>query len=196
MKELNFIIAENITRLRIAKQLTQLELGNLISYSDKSVSKWERGDSIPDAYVLKKLSELFGVSIDFLFAEHSDEEFKKKPVREHKHDRNVITLIVILGIWTLALSVFIILDQVGITAWTIFAYTVPVSLITFLILNSIWGNKHNNLFVISALLWSVLGCIYMTFFTYFTYNIWLIFALGLPAQVIIYFSFNIKKKQK
>ena len=193
LKELNFIIAENITRLRTAKQITQLELGNMLSYSDKSVSKWERGESIPDAYVLKKMSEIFSVSIDFLFSEHSDEEFKKKPIRKYRHDRSTITKIVICGIWTLALALFVILNYSGYTQWLIFAYTLPVSFVVLIILNSLWGNKNHNMFMISGLVWTTLLSLYLTFLSH---NIWQILLVGIPAQIIIYLSFRIKKKQQ
>ena len=53
-------------------QLTQIELAEKINYSDKAVSKWERGESIPDVSVLLELSKLFGVSIDFLVTEHEN----------------------------------------------------------------------------------------------------------------------------
>ena len=58
MEELKKIVAANLTALRTAKGMTQLELGEMISYSDKAISKWERGESIPDAFVLLKLKEL------------------------------------------------------------------------------------------------------------------------------------------
>ena len=193
MKELNIIIAENITRLRTAKQITQLELANMLSYSDKSVSKWERGEGVPDAYVLKKMSDIFSVSLDFIFTEHSDEEFKKKPIRKYKHDRGTITKIVICGIWTLALALFVMFNYLGYTQWLIFAYTLPVTFIVLIILNSLWGNKSHNMFMISGLVWTVLLALY---FTFLSHNIWQILLVGIPAQIIICLSFRIKKKQQ
>ena len=70
MKELKEIFAENLANLRTQAKMTQLELGNTISYSDKAISKWERAEAIPDAYVLLKLSELFSVSVDYLLSDH------------------------------------------------------------------------------------------------------------------------------
>ena len=58
------ITARNIAALRTQRKMTQLELGEALSYSDKAVSKWERGAAVPDAYVLLALSRLFGVSVD------------------------------------------------------------------------------------------------------------------------------------
>ncbi|MBQ7218900.1 MAG: helix-turn-helix transcriptional regulator, partial [Ruminococcus sp.] len=46
--------------------MTQAQLGEELSYSDKSVSKWERGESIPDVYVLKHIADLSGVTVDYI----------------------------------------------------------------------------------------------------------------------------------
>ena len=64
MKELEGILASNIIELRTKAGMTQLELAQRLNYSDKSVSKWERAESMPDVGVLKNMSEIFGVSID------------------------------------------------------------------------------------------------------------------------------------
>jgi transcriptional regulator with XRE-family HTH domain len=66
MEDYKRIIANNITELRKAVPLTQAELAEKLNYSDKAVSKWERGESIPDVIVLKQIAELFGVTVDYL----------------------------------------------------------------------------------------------------------------------------------
>ena len=66
MDENKRIVADNITALRTAKKLTQSQLAEMLNYSDKSVSKWERGDSVPDVFVLKKIADIFGVTVDWL----------------------------------------------------------------------------------------------------------------------------------
>ena len=63
MDELKLIFASNLIRLRTAAGMTQAELGEQLNYSDKSISKWERGEAIPDAAVLKRMSEIFGVTV-------------------------------------------------------------------------------------------------------------------------------------
>ena len=70
MDELKLIFASNLIRLRTAAGMTQAELGEQLNYSDKSISKWERGEAIPDAAVLKRMSEIFGVTVDYLLDEH------------------------------------------------------------------------------------------------------------------------------
>ena len=58
-------IAKNITNLRLANNMTQVELGERLNYSDKAVSKWERAESIPDVTVLVEIAKLFGVTLDY-----------------------------------------------------------------------------------------------------------------------------------
>lgn len=69
MEDLKRIIADNIAELRKAVPLTQAELAEKLNYSDKAVSKWERGESIPDVIVLKQIAGIFGVSVDYLLEE-------------------------------------------------------------------------------------------------------------------------------
>ena len=66
LSELKLISASNIIKLRTEAGLTQAELGEKLNYSDKTISKWERGEAIPDAYVLTQMAEIFGVSVDYL----------------------------------------------------------------------------------------------------------------------------------
>ena len=74
MESLKTVIAKNIVSLRKANHLTQTELADKLNYSDKAVSKWERGDSLPDVIVLKQIADLFGVTLDYLVqSEHRQE---------------------------------------------------------------------------------------------------------------------------
>ena len=55
MEKLNFIIAKNLSELRRKNKLTQLEVAEKLNYSDKAVSKWEQGESLPGIEVLYKI---------------------------------------------------------------------------------------------------------------------------------------------
>ena len=52
-----------ISELRKEKGYTQKELAQQLYVSDKAVSKWETGNSIPDTSLLIPLAELLGVSV-------------------------------------------------------------------------------------------------------------------------------------
>ena len=191
MENLKSVVAKNIIYLRTQNQMTQYELGEKLNYSDKAVSKWERGEAIPDAYILKKLSEIFSVSVDFLLSVHDKEEKIHLPSVVGK--RLTITNISVVGIWTLAILIFVVFSMFGHTPWLIFAYTLPISLIVLLVLNSVWGKAKINFYLISALVWSLIAVFY---FTFIEYNWWQLFFLGFPAELLIFLSFRLLKKAK
>ena len=195
MNDFKKIVAENMTKLRNSRGLTQAQLGEQLNYSDKSVSKWERGESLPDVYVLKTIADLYGVTVDYLRTDHGDVEVEP-PAEEEKprrYSRRFITLTVLAGIWALAVLIFVILWITGIVFWLIFVYAIPVTMITMLVLNSVWGTRENNLYIISALVWGILCSVYLTFLDR---NWWQIFLIGLPAQLIIILAFSIKSSPK
>ena len=190
------IVAENIIKVRTSLGLTQAQLGEELSYSDKSVSKWERGESVPDVFVLKHIADLGGVTVDYLINKHEpgeEAEIKKPQPKEHRYSRHFISLTVLAGIWTLAVTIFVILWICGIVNWLVFIYAVPVSLVTMLVLNSVWGTREVNLYLISGLVWGTIASVYLTALDQ---NWWQIFLLGVPAQIIIILAFSIKNKPK
>lgn len=63
------IFAQRLSELRREHGMTQLELAEKLSFSNKAVSKWERGESLPDILVLKSIADLFGVTVDDLISE-------------------------------------------------------------------------------------------------------------------------------
>ena len=191
MDNLKDIVSKNILYLRTKNKMTQFELGDALSYSDKAVSKWERGEAIPDVYVLKKLSALFNVPIEYLLSEHDEKELKA--VEPQRANRCIISLISFLGTWTLAIIIFSILFFLGSLQWLVFVYALPISLIVLIVFTSIWGKKRANVFYISFVVWSILAAIYLTFQQY---NWWLLFVIGLPAQIIVILSFRIRIKPK
>ena len=69
MEDLKITVAKNIADLRKAANMTQLDLASRLNYSDKAVSKWERGESLPDVATLKTIAEIFSVTVDYLLQE-------------------------------------------------------------------------------------------------------------------------------
>ena len=54
-------IAKNLIKYRKAHNLTQIQLAEKLNYSDKSISKWERQESIPDLVILSNIAKLYGI---------------------------------------------------------------------------------------------------------------------------------------
>lgn len=185
-------VAQNIFYLRTQNKMTQLELAQKLNYSDKAISKWERGDGIPDAYVLKKISELFGVTVDYILTEHNEQERKvdTKPARKAKA---MLANVIMIGIATLALLVYVILAIFDIHYWQIFIYAVPAILIVGIVFACILKNKYMAVLSISGLMWSILLVVFFALWQYrFDYATWMILLLGIPLQVIVLLCFKIK----
>lgn len=189
MDDLKEIIGNNITNLRKITGMTQLQLADKLNYSDKAVSKWERGESIPDVIVLKKIADIFSVTVNYLLEEEHDEkdimESHKKTYKIKRRNRIIVTLLAISIVWAVATMVFVYLGiytEEILNLWIIFVYAVPISLIVLLVFNSIWGVRRSNFLIITCLVWTLLLAIYLSLLSY---NLWLIFLLGIPAQIII-----------
>ena len=192
---LKSIIAANISDLRRRHNMTQLELAERLNYTDKAISKWERGESIPDVLVLKQIADLFGVTVDYLLqeehpasAETAEQEQVLTKKRQSIRARGFVTGMSILLVWLVATVLFMICDMAGaevIPHWIFFIYAIPASMILWLVLNSIWFNRRRNYLIISLLMWSVLMSVFVTIWQVASYNAGLIFMLGIPGQAIV-----------
>ncbi len=195
MNDLKSIIAANISELRRAHGVTQLELAERLNYSDKAVSKWERGESYPDVATLKEIAEMFSVTVDYLLqAEHPQETTTRREyTRKQKRNRLLITAISCVLVWLIATFVFVNIDLLTTDLhghWLSFVYAVPVTAIVLLIFNSIWGRPRWNFAIISLLMWSLLASICLTMLPL---NLWLLFLVGIPGQIIILLWAGIRK---
>ncbi len=197
MEDIKVVIAKNITELRKQSGLTQIELAEKLNYSDKSVSKWERAESIPDVIVLKELADLFGVTLDYLVEEeHKGFAETKSAIIRRIRNHGFITGISMVLVWLIAAIIFFALDIATVPArWLTFVVAVPVTMLVWLIFNSMWFNKHRNFLIISFLMWSILAAVYVSLLP-FGINIWKIFILGVPGQFIILMWSRIKVKKK
>ena len=201
MEELKKIIAQNIIELRRTNNMTQLELAEKLNYTDKAVSKWERGESLPDISVLKAIADMFGVKIDYLvttdhiepvaevlMTEDAEEEAEKSH-RRTAVNRRVVPGISILLVWFVATFCFVVaqLASEASQQWLSFIFAVPVTFVVWLIFNSIWFRGKHNFLIISLLVWSLLAAIHISCVAFgVAPGIWLIYFLGIPGQAIIF----------
>ncbi len=190
MVELKQIIAENIASLRRDSGMTQADLAEKLNYSDKAVSKWERGESVPDIGVLRDIATLFGVKVDYLInADHGSSAEEKPSALKCRRLTNCvsITCMSIILVWMVATLAFVLVDiinpDVG-SHWLAFVYAVPASMVVWLVFNSIWFNTRRNFVIISLLMWTSLAALHLTLVPAHIY-IWQIYGLGLPGQAII-----------
>ena len=190
MDELKAVFAANLIRLRNGANMTQAELGEKLHYTDKAVSKWERAESVPDAMALQSLAGIFGVTVDALLTE--PERWEPPPTLRSEtetYSRLFIILCSIASIWTLCVIefvvVWIVLDTIQ---WIVFVIAVPLSLTALLIFNSIWYRGKNNMYIVGALVLSLVAMIYLVLLKY---NFWQMFLILIPAELVVFLAFHI-----
>ena len=179
MDKINYVVAKNLSELRRKNKLTQSELAEILNYSDKAVSKWEQGSSLPGIEILYKLSKLYNVSLDYIVGEST--ETPKRIVNEKiKKKRILITMLSILAVWVVATVLYIAFDiTMSKKIWMVFSWAVPASMVVSIVFDVVWLNRKLLFVFISLLLWSLLLCFCIQFIHS---NIWIILAVGIPLQ--------------
>ena len=189
IKDLKPIIAKNISELRRANDITQAELADKLNYSDKAVSKWERGESVPDITVLSEIADIFGVTVDYLITEEKTPpaELVESDIKVIKNNRIIITIMSLFLVILISTFVFVILGMATDFSYSHFLcylYALPICSIILIVFNSIWFNTRFNFVYISLLMWSLLAAIILTFLACGV-NISLLTVVGIPGQIII-----------
>ncbi len=184
-------LAENLVKYRKHYNLTQAELAEKLNYSDKAVSKWERGESVPDLNVLKQLADFYNVTIDTLIAEPTKITPKKDNIRGKI--RQTIAICSTMLVWLVAIVAFaflnIILPDITHT-WIAFIYALPVTCIVLLVLTSVWKKKITTAIIISCLVWSVILAVYLSLLFMLPSppkQLWQVFLIGIPLQILTIF---------
>lgn len=143
--------AKRLTAYRKLAGLTQLELAEKLNYSDKSVSKWERGDGLPDLFVVSQIAELFGVTVNDMISEG--------PIRRRLLTRNkLLTTLIALGLpWLVATLLFFIFEIAlpAFPSWCFFICAIPVCAIVAIVFTSIWWTKPLRFLSVSSLIWTL-----------------------------------------
>lgn len=184
-------LAENLVKYRKHFNLTQAELAEKLNYSDKAVSKWERGESVPDLNVLKQLADFYNVTIDTLISEPTKVVTKKDNVRGKI--RQIIAICSTMLVWLVAIVAFAFLNIIipGIThTWIAFIYALPITCIVLLVLTSVWKKKITTAIIISCLVWSVILAVYLSLLFMLPSppnQLWQVFLIGIPLQILTVF---------
>ena len=199
-------IGANIAAYRKRMNMTQAGLAEKLNYSDKAVSKWERGESAPDVLTLVQMAELFGVSVNELLEDPNRlpdnpgkvERVMGKAVEKtlkRKADKRIILGLSSVLVWTVALLLFVVLSTLGFSkTWLAFFYAIPADAIVMLSLRSAWKDFRWNQILVSTIVWGSLLSIYMTLLMFFQINMWKLFLLGIPGQIAVLLWFRLYRK--
>ena len=196
-KDIKQIIAKNLANLRKNKKITQTELAEKFGYSDKAISKWENGDTLPDIQTLYQLCEFYNVTLDFLVSEQSFDEKIKYINHLNKRviiNNSLIELLYCSFVWILAVIIYVYLYTFSeINYWQIFIWALPATTIVMLLFTKVWKQKLYTFIVRSLFFWTLVTACYVQFIEY---NIWPLFFLMIPIQVALILTIAINDKLK
>ena len=203
-------IGSNIASYRKNAGLTQAGLAEKLNYSDKAVSKWERGESIPDVLTLMDLADLFSVTVNDLICDPNElpgnpgklekamTQVSEKALKR-KANKNVILALSSTLVWFVALLAFVILSSFDFLekySCLLFFFAVPANAIVLLSLRSAWHDFRWNKALITIIVWGFIVAIHATLLIVFRYNFWKLYLLGIPGQIAIYLWFRMFRPAK
>lgn len=182
MKDLHPIISENLAALRKSSSLTQAQLAERLGYSDKAISRWEKGDTLPDINVLYELCDFYGIRMDTLLEKGGGVDRKQIKIRDSLQYTIVMCALSVAIVWLVATVLFVYSNTIGHNNfWQAFIWAIPASCLVVMRMNRRLHSKWLWSITSSVFVWTLLAGVYLQFLQY---NIWLVFLIGIPVQII------------
>ena len=188
-------ITKNLIYYRKKAGMTQMEVASLLSYSDKAISKWERGLGLPDITVLAQLADLYHVTISEICESDHDGE---KPIKEVDEEtqkiiekgHRLIAYISVGLLWLTSTILFFIFKMIfsepGLRFYLIFIYSIPATFIDLLVFNILWGKAKLNGIFESLISWTLAASLILTIYPALDNpNIFYILLVALTFQVLV-----------
>ncbi len=196
-EDIKEIIAANLTHLRQEAGLTQVQLAEMLNYSDKAVSKWERGESIPDLRVLIKLADIYHISLDDLVRSKPSKRLMPKLNLPKKH--LLITLLSIGLVGVIATAVFMIffyITPLAEYAYLAYICTPFVGSVVFTAFAAVWYRRLTLTIAASLVLWSVILIVHVVLSLFTSIPVWPFYLVAGGMQVLIIGWFVLRKLYK
>lgn len=193
MDELKATIARNLVQLRTKAHLTQLQLAEMLNYSDKAVSKWERGEAIPDLRVLIRLAQIYNIRVDDIITSSTAEKIVAPKLNLGKKHVLITLLSVGLALFvaTVLFMIFYFIPATEHYAYLVYIVAPFACSIILTVFSAKWGNRLTNAISTSLILWTfaLIFHIFVITFTDFTkiYFVYIV-AAGFEVLIILWFS--------
>lgn len=204
MKDLSKTISHNLATLRKARGLTQGQLAEEFSYTDKSISKWETGEGLPDINVLAELASFYGVTLDYLVSEHLDEELNEDGKKDPKYiirNKIIVMCLAVVFVWTIAASAYsglLIANNTNYAPWLCFIWAIPTSLLAVLFFLRRWGKRFWTLLATIILFWTLALAFYLELGADLDigWSLWFIWFIPVPATIgsILVYYYSLDKQ--
>lgn len=190
------IVAKNLIKYRKIANLTQQQLAEKINYTDKAISKWERGEGLPDIYVLKQIADVYNIEVEALL--HQESPLEK--IQNLSRNKAIIATLSILLVWLLAMVIYAMFEifwPKTYPSYLTFIAAIPASFIVATVFNNIWGSRIYNMVLVSGINWGSSSTIVLSLVNLVD-NIWYLFFVSavLEVMIVIWYLLDIGKKDK
>lgn len=192
MDDVKQIITDNLISLRKSNDKTQQDVANYLNYTDKAVSRWETGESLPDISVLQKLAEFYGVDFEYLIKRHDEPLKPSKPAA----NRIKVAIFLLFAVCCFLLATVAYVYSIVIDNkyyWVAFIWALPASFLIGTVLSGKWWNKILTASFLSATVWTLILSVYLQLIYWNISHVWALFLLGAPVQLIIILFLYIRK---
>ena len=170
--------SHNLIFLRKSRNLTQLQLATELNYSDKSISKWECGETLPDIATFSCIANFFEVSVDELIS---------RPIDKVKITtlKQFLIMLAAFGLtWLVGSVCFFIIElaTTDVKAWITFFFVMPCSAIVLFIFAMLWFSYISRFVSLSLLIWSIAVLIHILLDEAIS---WYIYIIALVSDVLL-----------
>ena len=180
------IFSQNVQFFRKNMNLSQKEMAEKLNTSNKNISKWENAETVPDVFTIKKIADIFNVTIDTLISPITNDNkiaIKTKKVRPLRF--KIYTLLFINCIILLLACVsFFTLKSSNFTQFNlyyIFIYMLPIMDLSVFVFICIVAKKADPI-SLSSFGWLLTICLYISFIN--VHNIQYIFIITVAYQIL------------
>ncbi len=191
MKDIKSIVSANLSALRKQKGITQAELAEKLNYSDKAISRWEKGDTLPDLNVLGEICEFYGITMNDLTSEDCTAPQKDHRKKQHFAYRMWMCLLAGSAVWLFA-TIWFVYYLVGSdkNLWIAFVWAIPISCGVVMLIGRMAFNWIVHLVIGSVTVWSAVSAIIFQIYFFTEIGggnaIWFLYLVGIPLQAMLF----------
>lgn len=191
MKDIKSIVSANLALLRKQKGITQAEIAEKLNYSDKAISRWEKGDTLPDLNVLYEICQFYGVTMNDLTSEECVAPPQDETKKHQKMYRVWMCCLAASAVWLFATIWFIyniVVDENEVL-WIAFLWALPFSCGIVMLIGGRSFNWIVHFVLGSVTVWSTLlaTIFHILHFTDMgSKAIWFLLIIGVPLQAMLF----------
>lgn len=187
------VVSRNLIKYRKLNNLTQAQLASKLNYTDKAISKWEQGETIPDVYVLEQIANLYNIKLEDLL--HQETTLER--VQTFTKNKYVITLLSTLLVWLIGMVCYVLIEIISPSrypSYLTFIACIPATFIVLVVFNSLWGARIYNMIFTSGINWGV-SLFLVQLLSKYSEQMWYLYFVSAIFEILIILWYMLDTKR-